>query len=171
MSDNMINRIYGRLIKVEHKIDRLLRSSKPKSLQFFNEKSTTLLLLSDNMGTHIYGTPNVEKIFDVNVETDYHNIININVSSSFMVIADNIENCSLVMKLKINNILTTENEIFLKNDEYSNISLNYTQEIDINSIYEIEILYECYITTMSQLDVDPLVSIRNNGASLSILII
>lgn len=177
MSANLINRIFGRLRKIDLQINTLLytpyfNKDKPKILQSFEQKSISLPFLSNDFGMYVYGTLDDESLFNVDIETESHNMMDIKVSSSFIITtSSNIDEGSVVMKLIINNTLVTENETHLENNGYTNLSLNYIQNIEQESIYKIEVLYESCIITSSLLDDNPILNIRNNGSSLSISII
>lgn len=170
MSDhsNTINRVYNRLRNLESLVDELLlESNKPIYLQLFNQNSVSLSSVSENT----YTTVNNQQLFNVNVNTENHYALNINVSASFIITASAMDEGSIVMKLKINNTLVTENETYLLLDGYAHLTLNYVQEIEKDSVYNIEVLYEGLVVSPVELTTNPILSVKNNGGSLSIIVI
>lgn len=184
MSSNIgttITRIIGRVRNLERKFRKvrelektvdalLLNESKPFSIQMIDETFVELTQLDPN---ELYYCSNEDKlIFKTSIETIDHAIMDIKISSSFIVKnVNSLQNSSVVLKLKINKTLVNENETFLLDDGYNHLTLNYIENVEPNSIYNIEILFEGCITTLAIEQDTPILSIRNNGASLSILVI
>lgn len=173
---NLINILFFRLRKLERSIKNINNNyfisentSKPLSIQLFDEKSVQLIQPDNNQ--FIYMNDGDTNLFTTNIETDNHNILNIQTSASFITDVENIQEGSVVLKLKINNTLICENETYLLNDGFTNVSLNYNQQIEQDSLYKIEVNFECMIKSFSEEIVLPIVSVRNNGGSLSILVI
>lgn len=159
---NLINRLFGRIRKIE--------SYKPAKFQLFNQATLSLDFQSSDMGIFTYCSNNVGTLFKTDIDSKNYRLIDIKVSATFMA-NTTINSGSAIMKLRINDTLLTENEVALINEGYNQITLNYTQNVQKNGIYTVEILYEGCITTSSNISPLPSLNVRNNGASLSIILL
>lgn len=115
-------------------------------------------------------------IYQKDIEVyNFGNILNIIVSASFILSvshdSDYVIDGSTIMRILINNINVVENEIKVTNNGYSNISLNYNFEIEHRSLYTIVIEVESVILTDINEEINPSLNTRNNGISISLLII
>lgn len=163
-----IRRLFKRIVKLENRVDDF--ENKAISVQLIENKSSTLEFLTDILG-YVYGIDD-SKVFDVNVNTNSNSkIMYINVSASFIVESSEMDIGSVLLKLKINGQLMVQNETSISNKGYNNVSLNYTQEIEGNSLYNIEIVFEGNIVSNNILGENPILHIKNNGALFSTIVI
>ena len=115
---------------------------------------------------------NVEKnIFKTDIKIDNQNVMDIKISASFIVNINKFKEGSVIVRIKINDTLINENEVGLINNQYVNISLNYAFNVAKKSLYTVEIYFEGLLITTEKEQEDPILNIRNNGASLSILVV
>ncbi len=66
-----------------------------------------------------------------------------------MVMTENLNFGSVVMGMRINDTLVTENETLLTNKGFQHLTLNYSQSVQSDSIYNVERICEGLITTNS----------------------
>ncbi len=171
MHSNHINKLCYRLKNIENIVDLLLlQQFKPNCYQLFNENSIELSTFTNMNPSFFYETPSDKNLFNININTnDNQKIIKINISTSFITTEG--EKGSVILKLKINNTTVTVNESNVNNNGYSHLTLNYIQNIEPNSLYIIEVNYEGLIQSSIILNSNPIISTRNDGASLSILVL
>lgn len=162
-------RLLHRIKKLEQ-INEILMDSKPKMIQLYNHHTINLDKLQNHITTtHIYGTQPLTSVelFKTEIETLNHNILDIKVSASFMLMISKMIEGSVIIKLIVNGTLLAENETSLIKNGYSNITLNHLQEVEEYSSYTVIVMYECCVSTNNYIEI-PQLSIANNCASLSI---
>jgi len=166
-------RLFHRIKELEE-INNILIDSKPKMIQLYNHNTTKLKLLNNDItDKYIYGTePSFStELFKTEVKTDNHNILDIKISSSFIPIIPYLNQGTVLIKLIANGTLLVENETFLTKDGYTHVTINHLQEVEEYSSYDIIVTYECCITVDEKLNKKPKLAVKNDGASLSILIL
>lgn len=183
--ENIVNTVTHKvrvLNKLEQKLERkldemeslvdsiLISKSDPIVIQELSSQSVKLDLLTSDMN-YVYGTQNNQELFNFDIITESHNTMYLQISASFIVESDNLDMGSVMLRLKINNGLVTENETILSNIGYNNVSLNFVHKIEEDAIYNIEISFEGNIITNNLLTDDVYLHVKDNGASLSVMVI
>ncbi len=172
--NNLVNKLCHRIKNLESTVDNLLLLiNKPETMQVIESSSVELQQVEQSL---TYMNPTEQTLFNVEVNSNNHSVMDIKVSVSFIVTAPNdsaedIENGSVTMKLRINNTAVTENETIVSTGGYLHLTLNFVQDIEPDSIYDVEIIYEGLVRTSNVLPQLPVLSTKNDGGSLSILLI
>ena len=168
-----LDTLFSKVKNLENDINNILLTiEKPEVTQLIKETfSIPLEYQSNDDEIFTYSTENSQNIFDVELDSKSHDILDIKVSASFMVMTENLNFGSVVMGMRINDTLVTENETLLTNKGFQHLTLNYSQSVQSDSIYNVERICEGLITTNSILTEIPILNIRNNGTSLSILLL
>lgn len=173
---NLINELCNRIKRLEYINTK--KENKSESFQYILELSENL---SDTMeimedGTAIYQTMNPVKVFekDLKIKGGQKNL-NIIVSGSFILeIEDGVDNTeffgTVIMRIKINDIIVTENEVRISNNGFSHISLNYNLEVNENLIYTIIVEFDGSTLTEDTMIENVALNTRKDGISISILI-
>ncbi len=171
MCSNQVNKLCYRLKNLEELVDALLlQPNYTTSFQLNEEGSLELLSETNIPPSFFYDSSNNKQLFNIDINThSTHKVLKINVSASF-IISDG-DRGSVIMKLKINNTVVTENESIVVTDGYSHLTLNYVNNIESDSLYTIEVNFEGLVISSIALGTNPILSTRNDGASLSILVI
>lgn len=172
---NIVNELCNRIKRLEN----LRKENKSESFQYILESSGNLSDITTVVEGEsiVYQTMNPIKLFekDLKGKTGQKNL-SIAVSGSFILeIEDGVDDPiffgTVVMRIKINDIIVTENEAQISNSGFNNISLNYNLKIDENLVYTIVIEYEGSMLTDNTMIENVRLNTRKDGLSISILVV